>query len=190
MSKQGLGKGIIVALVLVLGVGTFLTYKIHKPTTAPITSNTNEPGVYRSEYIDIQFNVKDTYQVNEGHGGEEGPSYVITLMDKGALPVGANTESPPAIAIQEFENPKNLALDEWIRTTGASNWELSSKSEMGASTVGDEAGLGYTYSGLYEATAIAVAHNGKIYLFTVDTLTPEDKIKTDFFSLLDTVQFI
>jgi hypothetical protein len=83
----------------------------------------------------------------------------------------------------------NLTLDEWIKTTPASNWSLSNHGELGASTVGDESGLGYTYSGLYQETAVAVMHDNRIYLFSVGTLSSDDKIKSDFFTILDTVHF-
>jgi hypothetical protein len=189
MTKQGLGTGIIVALVIVLGVGSYITYQKHMAILGGQNNPTPTPGVFNSSDIGISFTYPKNYELTVADD-EEGAVKIITLMDKANLPVGQNTEGPPAISVQRFDNPKNLPLDEWVRTTGASNWQLSAQGEMGASTVGDEAGLGYKYSGLYEVTAVAVAHNGKVYLFTVDTLTPDDQIKADFFSLLDTVTFI
>jgi hypothetical protein len=189
MSKQGLGAGIVVVLVIVFATAAYL-YK--KPTVfqpAGEQSATSTIGTFSSAEAGLSFTYPNSYELRSGPGDAEGPSYVIMLMSRDSLPVGANTEAPPAIIVQEFANPKNLPLDEWIKTTGASNWQLSTKGEMAGSTVGDEPGLGYAYSGLYETTAVAVAHGGKIYLFTVDTLTPDDAIKADFFSLLDTVHF-
>lgn len=190
MSKQGLGAGIVVVLVIVFATAAYI-YK--KPVTSQPTGDhtaTSTAGTFSSSDVGISFTYPTTYELQSSLGDGEGPTYVISLMSRDSLPVGVNTEAPPAIIVQTFANPKNLALDEWIRTTSASNWQLSQKGEMGASTVGDESGLGYTYSGLYETTAVAVAHNGKVYLFTVDTLTPQDSIKTDFFNLLDTVKFL
>ena len=171
------------ALALVIGAGLYLSYDRDKSAT------TSTPGAFNSKDIGLSFTYPVNYQLDIADD-EEGAVRTITLIDKANLPVGQNTEGPPAITIQRFDNPENLALDQWILTTPASNYHLSSMGEMGGSTIDGEAGLGYTYSGLYENTAIAVAHGGKIYLFVVGTLTPEDTIKSDYFTILESVKFI
>ncbi len=185
MTKNTLIAGVILALAIIVGVGLYISYETSLSNN-PVSSAAEN---FSSQDIGLSFTYPKNYELAVTDD-QEGAVRIITLMDKANLPVGQNTEGPPAITVQRFDNPQNLSLDEWIRTTPASNWQLSTMGELGASTVGGEPGLGYTYSGLYEETSIAVAHNGKIYLFSVGILTAEDQIKTDFFTLLDSVKFI
>lgn len=185
MNKQVLTTGGVVAIAIGVAVAFGL---FAKAPSAPTTSH--EPGTYSSQDAGLSFTYPTTYKFEERADGFEGnPIKVITLIDKDVV-IPDMSEGPPLISVLVIPNPENLALDEWIRTKSISNWQLSNMGEMGASTVGDESGLGYTYSGLYENTAIAVSHRGNIYLFTVGTLTPDDQIKKDFFNLLDTVTFL
>lgn len=189
MSKPTLIAGVILVIVIVVG-GIYLTTNT-TPTTVGNGTATSTPGVYHSEQVGLEFNYPDTYKLEERADSFEGkPITVLTLIDKDVV-IPDMSEGPPVISVIVVPNPENLPLDQWIRTKSISNYNLANQeAEMGGSTVGDEAGLGYVYDGLYQNTAIAVAHSGKIYLFTVGTLTAEDQIKTDYWSLLETVQFI
>ncbi len=115
---------------------------------------------------------------------------VVTLLPRGYVPPEAG-DGPPAISVQVIPNSKNLPLDQWVLQDPRSNWQLALQDGgLGSTTVGHEAGLAYQYSGLYNTSSVAVAHNGMVYLFTAEWNAPEDKIRTDFENLLNTVQFI
>jgi hypothetical protein len=181
----------IVGLLILGGAVLFFILPHQASPSQGGTSATSTRGVYHGEQAGLEFRYADTYNLEERADAFEGkPIKVITLIDKNVV-IPDMSEGPPTISVIVVPNPENLPLDQWIQTKSISNWYLSNpKAEMGASTVGDESGLGYVYDGLYQNTAIAVAHNGKIYLFSVGTLTAEDQIKKDFFNLIDSVKFI
>jgi hypothetical protein len=181
MKKALLAFGVVILLSVVAALVFWST------TSHPIFST---GGLYHSSDAGLEFHYPDTYSLEERADDFEGnPVTVLTLINKDVV-IPDMSEGPPAISVIVVPNPENLPLDQWIRTKSISNYSLSAGGEMGASTVGDEAGLGYTYDGLYQQTAIAVAHNGKIYLFSVGTISANDQIKKDFFTLLDSVKFI
>ena len=172
------------AVLIVVGAGLIWAYAERQE---PVVTQT--PGTFNSSNDGLSFTYPTTYKLEGRTDGFEGKTIkVFTLIDKNVV-IPDMSEGPPVISILIIPNPENLPLDEWIRTKSISNWQLSNKGEMGASTVGDESGLGYTYSGLYQNTAIGVAHNNKIYLFSVGTLEASDTIKADYFKILDTVKF-
>jgi hypothetical protein len=106
MSKQGLGAGIIVALALVLAIGSYVTYQKHSALNG---NNQNNPDssltTFSSADLDLSFTYPKNYQLTESDD-EEGAVKIVTLIDKANLPVGQNTEGPPAINVQVFQNPR------------------------------------------------------------------------------------
>jgi hypothetical protein len=180
-----------VAGLIAIAIGVAVVLAMFAKPLSALPSQTNDgQATYSSQANGVSFSYPDTYKLEERTDGFEGKTIkIITLIDKNVV-IPDMSEGPPVISLIIVPNPEGLALDEWIRTKSISNYQLSSMGEMGASTVGDESGLGYTYNGLYNNTAIAVVHKGNIYLFTVGTLNPGDQIKTDYFNLLDTVKFL
>jgi hypothetical protein len=187
MSVKGLGTGLVVVGVLVV---CFLFIQKMATQPGPLPAGpSGQTSTYTSRDGTLAFAAPQGYDIAERADSFEGnPISVITLIPKGAV-IPDMSEGPPDISVLIVPNPENLSLDEWIRAKSVSNWQLSNQGETGASTVGGEAGLGYTYSGLYENTAVAVAHGSNVYLFSVGTIAAEDQIKKDFLSLLNTVQF-
>ncbi len=143
-----------------------------------------------SEHIGLAFSYPDRYIATTTHeGNAERTWHAITLLPAGyEPPLGG--EGPPTIHVQEVPNPEGLPLEQWIRGDNRSNFKLSSDGSLAQTTVGGEPALAYRYSGLYENDAVAVAHGAKVFVFSAGWLAPEDRIRTDFAYLLDTVVFL
>jgi len=98
-------------------------------------------------------------------------------------------EGPVAIMIDIHQNgPQRQCWEEWIRTHPESNFRFSSRRLPPSPITGTESLL-YTWPGLYEADAIAVAAAGHLYVFTVTYIAPEDPIRRDFYDIFRTVRF-
>ncbi len=114
---------------------------------------------------------------------------VLVLLPAGYVPP-QNGEGPPAITLGVFPNPEGLTLEQWVQGDARSNWKMIVDERASRSTiVGGHPAIWYHYSGLYEVDSVAVAHEGKILLFSGDWLEPTDKIRADFNELIKTVQF-
>ncbi len=170
------------AAVLVLAAGAYFFVP-----SAPVS----ESRIFESTHLGLKFEYPSSYEATSTHmGNAERGWHAVVLLPAGYTPPQGG-EGPPAITVQDIPNPEGLALEAWILGDARSNWKLAAQDGgLGSTTVGGEPALSYKHSGLYETSAVAVAHGDKIYLFEAGWLTPEDKIRTDFEKLLDTVQFI
>ena len=185
---------IVVGVLVVLGAGWFLfsTYLVSKlDGTGGVTAPQSDLTAFESEHMGLAFQYRNAYVATTTHAGSgEREWHVLTLLPEGYVPLQGG-EGPPAITVQDIPNPEGLSLEQWIKSDARSNWKLAAdEGGLGSTTVGGEEALAYRHGGLYEFDAVAVAHNGKIYLFEVGWMSAEDKIRADFAKMLGTVQFI
>lgn len=156
------------------------------------TGSTNVPQENLEQYASedgVSFKYPKTYGLSSRTEGEPGRQWdALVLLPRGYTPP-QDGEGPPAITLGVFPNPQNLSLKEWVRGDSRSNFALSSDRKLSQVTVGGRAGLAYTHSGLYEHDAVAVAHTGKIFLFSAGWIEEGDPIRVDFQKLLSTVQW-
>ncbi len=182
---------IIVGILVVLGAGWFLfsSYLVSKlDGTGGVTAPQSDITSFESEHIGLRFEYRNVYVATTAHAGnEEREWHSVILLPEGFVPPQGG-EGPPAITVQDIPNPEGVALSEWIKSDARSNWKLDG-TEPQATTVGGKPALAYRHSGLYEFDAVAVAHNGKIYLFEAAWQDANAEIRKDFAKLLDTVQF-
>ena len=191
-----------IGVVLLVGIGVlavlglfFYTPVVQEPAlqeeheeqeATPVTFNSNELG--------LMFVYPGTYTLQTHEiGNDERMWTALTLIDteilQQAIENGAS-EGPPAIAIQVFDNVEEYSLEEWIKGTSYSNYKLAITDDTLTPTiVGGKEALAYRYSGLFETNATVVAQGDKIYMFSVDWLTPQDVNIHDFEHLLETVSF-
>ena len=132
-------------------------------------------SIYNLETRDDAFDGKETH--------------VLTLIDASTT-VPDMSEGPTAISIIEIPITATTSLANWVRDNSISNFYLSPDKVFSSTSVGGAEALAYRYSGLYEVDAVAVAHNGKIYLFAVSWMNASDRIRSDFKNLLSSVTFI
>lgn len=188
---------IIVALVALVGLGA---YAFLRPAPEPVETpeeelpleQVEEPDFSSAEY-GIAFDYpQERYQLTarqEGPGPEGQEWVSLVLTERTEAPRGEGTEGPPVIAVLIVPAKEGQSLEQWVRTNPLSNFALATPEVLVPTTVGGEAGLAYTHTGLYESDAVAVMHDGKVYLFTAGWITAEDRMRTDFRQMLETVEF-
>src|SRR3989344_1338098 len=146
---------------------------------------------YASGDLGIAFEYPSTYTIGEHDlGNGERAHRDIVLIAKKDLPPPQNGEGPPAITIEVFQNNiENYTADSVIRSTNFTNYKLSPDGVVALTTVGDQDGLGFKWSGLYEGRSIVVAQPDWVYVFSVTYLAHEDALIEDFERILTTVRF-
>lgn len=187
-----------IIILIVLGIGALVilnTFGLIPNFFEQQTENTQpEVEAYASGEHGLAFAYPANFELREMPLTNEGISWsAITLADKEVLRQAQEngaSEGPPLIAVQVFPNAENLTAEKWVRTSRFSNFALAVNGAMGSSTVGGVEGVGYIYSGLFATDTVVVAHAGKIYMFSVDWITEEDKNRQTFDAILGSVQFI
>lgn len=101
-------------------------------------------------------------------------------------------EGPPVMTIEEFPNPGNRSLEDWIKTDRRSNYALQGeeKGGMKSEAIGGKNAIRYSWSGLYEGDSVAVIHQGSAVVMSVTYFGPGDQIRKDFEELLTSIRFI
>lgn len=157
------------------------------------TGGVSTPQTRMQQYASedgVTFQYPDTYELSSRTvGNAEREWDVLVLLPKGYVaPQGG--EGPPAISMSVFQNPEGMSLEAWVQGDARSNWKMIvDERATRPTTVGGEPAIWYHYSGLYEVDSVAVAHGGRIYIFSGDWLEPNDTTRTDFNALIKTVQF-
>jgi hypothetical protein len=157
--------------------------------TGGVTAPQEQTEQYSSE-DGVQFQYPDRYELSsrtEGNAERQWDTLVLLPKNYTAPQYG---EGPPTISMSVFQNPEGLSAAEWVRGDERSNWKLIVDDRASTTTtVGGLPALWYHFSGLYETDSVAVSANGKIFLFSVGWLEPQDQTRTDFQTLLKSVQF-
>src|SRR3989344_4569950 len=187
MYKYSMQKSARIAVVVLIAAAGFLLWQADV-----ITDKDAIPaGMLRySSEEGVSFLYPDTYELSSRTEGNGERSWdVLVLLPKGYVPP-QNGEGPPVIALSIFNNVEGYPLETWIKGDAKSNWKLAADpGGLGSMTVGGEPALAYKYSGLYETSAVAVAHGGKIFLFEAGWPAPPDRIVEGFQNLLNTGNF-
>jgi len=149
-----------------------------EPQDVPYIGSGGLSFTYPNSYIAIER--QETYKGN--------PIHVVTLIDN-KVRVPDMSDGPPAISIIEVQDSSNKTLEEWVEANSISNFALSPDKQLASTTLAGEHAVSYTHSGLYESHATALKHGGYVYILSVGSDSPEDKIVADFQNILQTVQF-
>jgi len=96
-------------------------------------------------------------------------------------------EAPPALSIEVYHNPMNLEVEEWIKTTPASNFEESTERNINKVQKGNSTYHTYTYDGLYTTQVYVYAQDGYVYLFSNRWNDSTTKMYTDADTLLASI---
>ena len=157
------------------------------------STNTQE---YEKEDLNIKFSYPDGYILKERETGNgERFRYSITLLEDTetvrAILNGemSGTEYPPTINVDIYQNNLDkMTPEEWIRNTSESNYKLSTGKILKINLQGEE-GLVYKWSGLYEGVTTVFGDERYIYAFSVNFFEREDKIFSDYESVLSSLSF-
>ena len=193
-------KQIILGLAVIVGVGVLAAagLYLYTPTAeipGPIFEEVEDYSftTYSSEERGLMFDYPANYTLETHEQGNEERTWTqLVLIDSELLQQAieqGHSEGPPAIAIQVFDNIEEYTVEEWIKGISYSNYKLAFDETLTQVMVGGEEGLAYRYSGLYETNATVVAHDSRMYLLSVDWLTPQDANIHDFDRILESVIF-
>lgn len=183
---------VIIALAVLVG-GTY--YFFFRDAEAPGVV-VEEQNIFASAALGVGFEYPDGYFVVERDVStpQRSHHFVMLLEDtphNRAVVAGEapETEGPVAISLDVFDNVEDATLEQWVRGNGNSNFKLSPDDALTETSVGGVSALSYKWDGLYAADAVAVAHEGRIYLFSVTWIDGASHMRADFAEVLQTVQF-
>jgi hypothetical protein len=174
----GIASGIVVLWAGLLIVGLMFAF-----------FDTSDSLKYKSEEIGLEFSYPNTYTLTTRHDSFAGAEIHVLTLINASTTVPDMSEGPTAISVIEIPVSESVNLEQWVRNASISNFNLSPDKLFTPESVDGEDGLAYRYSGLYESDAVAVEHEGKIFLFAVSWIDQKDVIRSDFQDLLNSVEF-
>jgi|GEM_PF-2033668 len=189
-----------VALLLVVGGVYYLTTRSGE-SPAPETEEeiTEEPGggitTGGTEMFEtasgLTFTYPDTYTAVSPEMLDLSAEEVVNLFDKDdyreLMESTEPREGPTAITLQVFDNPENQAAGEWIMEHAQTVNYNPDLGRLQPREIAREDGVAYRFTGLYEGDAAAFTAGGKLYLFTVTWMGPNDQIREDFEGVLSSI---
>lgn len=177
---------LIIAAFVIVAVGGFLVWQ--NRGEGPVQTPTQEEK-YQSTQNAVSFEYPSSYDLTERTDSFEGNTIsVITLIPAG-VQIPDMSEGPAGMSLIVIP-AGTTSLESFVRTKSIANFNLSPDETLAPTTIGGEQAFSYRYSGLYENDAVAVMHNGRIYLFSGAWIAADDQIREDFSSLLDSVTFL
>lgn len=184
---------IIVVLALII-IGAIFYFFVARPGSTPGIPNTAVDTRPLKTYYDprygIAFNFPDTYTVQEHDSITVPKHHTIVIGDKAALAnPPQNSESPPTMAIDIYDNPTKETPQKWITTNAASNYKQSENAALATTTVAGIPAYAYAWDGLYRSASIVFPDNGKIYMLSVGYNSPDDQLYKDFAGIVAAIQF-
>lgn len=188
-------KVIVGLLLVVAAAGAYYLVGINRERASELGGEqaTTTPALseFYSERLGVAFSYSNVYDATTTRLSNGGNSWqVVTLVPKGYV-APEDGDGPAAISLQVIPNTKKLSAEQWIMKDSRSNWQLNdAPGGLGSTTIGGESALVYTYSGLYNTSAVVVARDPYIYFFTGEWNAPEDQIRSDFQTMLGSLQFV
>lgn len=173
---------IIVIIAAVLGIGYWLEQQWSTTAEEP------EFKTYLNGEAGISFRYPAYYYLEERmpNGRTEAILTEDTeenrLLREGKLP---GREGPVSITAG-FASSSPASLESWVRENSFMNFQLAT-TEFASTTVTGEPAIAYSSTGLYEADAVVTQKNGNVFYFSVTYIMPNDRIRSDFEELLETI---
>ncbi len=185
--------GVFLAIAAVVGGATFSAWYFLVRVPSPVSVEEKNQPPYVFDDAGIRFEYPRTYTFESYPLEDESTSWnsLMLVRTKEKLEAEANgaSEGPVAITIGIFPNVTNQSPQDWVLGDPHSNYALSNNQPLTPTTLGGKSAVSYTHSGLFESDALVVAYNDNIYLFEVSWADAQDPIRTDFQTMLKSVQF-
>lgn len=96
-------------------------------------------------------------------------------------------EAPPSISVDVYERGTSTPLRLWIRRN-AQRTQYQEQSELSTTTMSGRAGVSYRWDGLYQQQTVATADTQYVYLVSVGYISPDDRIRSVFDGVVDTLR--
>ncbi len=179
----------IAAAIVAVWVG-FLMFGLAAVFFFSDSSNKFQKPNYVSEELGLSFSYPKSYTLTTRHDSFRGTEIHVLTFINASTTIPDMSEGPTAISVIGIPVPENTNLEQWVRGASISNFNLSPDKTFSQTTVDGEEAVAYRHTGLYESDAVAVKHDGKIFIFAGSWMDMEDAIRTDFKNLVLSVKFI
>ncbi|MBY0472887.1 hypothetical protein K2Q00_01200 [Patescibacteria group bacterium] len=153
------------------------------------TPDKKDSLTYTSQEVGLEFLYPKTYTLTVRHDSYASAEIHVLTLINASTTVPDMSEGPTAISVIEIPVSGSPDLEQWVRNATISNFNLSPDKTFTPKNIDGEDGVAYRFSGLYESDAVAVEHDGKIFLFAVSWMDQNDPMRHDFQELLDSVEF-
>jgi hypothetical protein len=150
----------------------------------PVVIN-GEYKKYKNATYGIAFSYPPAYALGENdEGNGERWHHAIILRRKEDAPPAPDTEAPPSMRIDIYQNDLDQrSLQDWLTGTSFSNFKLGDGSYQDV-RVDDTEAVSYHWSGLYEGRTVAFRHRDAIIAVTGTFFTQSDALYKDFDTLV------
>ncbi len=164
-------------------------------TSTAVTASTTNLKTYTNNTLGIEFAYPNYYHVEAKEiGTAERKHYSVVFTEdteenrklrEGKI---SGAEGPVEIAFDFYQNnlDKQSLLD-WVKNTSASNFKLGT-GDYATQNVGGAEAIAYQWSGLHEADNLVWAHKGNIVSAAVTFLNQDDRIRGDFYDMIQTIR--
>ncbi len=143
---------------------------------------------YENAEYGIAFEYPARYVLEEKEVGNAQQSHFAIILTEAAISTTTASEGPTAITFDIYQNNiDNVSVQKWVTDNNTSNFNLALGPVATTTVVGKEA-LAYTWDGLYRGDSVVFAHNTNIVMSSVTYMTPEDQIRKDFSSVLQSLR--
>jgi len=176
-------KRFIAAIVIAIAIIGIIIY---------ITSAPGGPSYTNSAY-GFSFNYPKGYTLSEMDMNTTSSPivHVITLTPQTTTPPPKDSEGPPVIEAAVYNYSATAAtttLVSWLADVSSTNFTLPNTTYATATLTGNIPAVAYHWSGLYEGESVAIANRNHAIIFSGMYVNPTDKIKSDFESIVSSLQ--
>lgn len=195
MESKNIAIGVVV--VLAAALGGYLIFNRGLPSGVPFVGGEEEPRTlqtYSSEELQLSFSYTADYLLEERTINEAQRLHkaVVLIEDnetnRKLLSGEIVGDGPTAITIDVFQNNlDNLTAEGFIKNNSNSNYKMGD-GELEEGTLAGLQAYRYTWDGLYRGESIVTADDEFVYMFSVTYLEPADKIRVDFYEMLNTLE--
>lgn len=195
MESKNIAIGVVV--VLAAAMGGYLIFNRGLPSGVPFVGEKEElPELqtYSSEELQLSFSYGADYLLQERTINEAQRLHKAVVLvednetNRKLLSGEIVGDGPTAITVDVFQNNlDNQTAEGFIKNSSNSNYKMGDGELEEGSLSGLQA-YRYTWDGLYRGESIVTADDEYVYMFSVTYLEPSDKIRTDFYELLNTLE--
>jgi hypothetical protein len=180
-------------VVLAAVIGGIFYFRAKTPTASQnstVAADTRALKTYYDPRYGVAFNFRDSYTVQDHDSTSGVKHHTIIVGDKAALAnPPKDSEGPPVMTIDIYDNPTKASTEKWIKNNDFSNYKLSQNSALSTTTVAGIPAYAYPWDGLYTSLSIVFPDNGKMYMMSVNYNSPSDQIYKDFAEVVASMQF-
>lgn len=197
MQAKNLAIGIVVVVATLLGAYFIFSVSLPQGSFSTLFTNEQKPSElksYTSEELKIAFQYKAEYLLEERTVNEAQRLHKAVVLvednetNRKLLSGEIVGDGPTAITVDVFQNNLDKQTAEnFIKNSSNSNYKMGD-GELEEGILSGLQAYRYTWDGLYRGESIVAANDDYVYMFSVTYLEPTDKIRSDFYEMLATLE--